>query len=108
MNKWYKLKEKEPASGMACMVAYEFLWNGKKDTHYGKAIWFSECDKIKTYDGKTEVISKSGFYVPLDHRALGIYFGMLIPDIDKVVAWQENDAPCIPQMYESWDFEVIK
>ena len=36
MNKWYKLKEKEPASGMACMVAYEFLWNGKKDTHYGR------------------------------------------------------------------------
>lgn len=29
-------------------------------------------------------------------------------EIDKVVAWQENDAPCIPKMYESWDFEVIR
>lgn len=77
----------------------------EKEKVIGQLRWIY---KIKTYDGKTEVISKSGFYVPLDHRALGIYFGMLIPDIDKVVAWQENDAPCIPQMYESWDFEVIK
>lgn len=107
MSKWYKLNEAEPTSGTICMVAYEFPWDGKIDTHYNRAIWFNEFDEIKTYDGNIVVISRSGFYVPLDHRPLGMYFGMLIPSVNKVVAWQENDAPYIPKDYESWDFEIV-
>ena len=89
------------------MVAYKFKFSGKVDTHYARAVWFNKNDFIGTYDENVQLISKSGFYVPLDHRPLGVYFGMLIPNIENVIMWQENDAPYIPKEFESWNFEIL-
>lgn len=108
MSDWYKLKDKQPKSGIICMVAYEFPFMGEIKIHYARAIWFNEGDNIKTNDDNIEIIPTSSFYVPIDHRALGLHFTMLIPNIEKVVSWQENNAPYIPKEFESWDFEILE
>ena len=108
MSKWYNLEDKTPKGRTVCMVAYEFHFKGEIDTHYARAIWFNEHDNIKTNDGSIEVISRSGFYVPIDHRPLGLHFAMLIPNIKNVLSWQENNAPYIPKEFESWKFELLE
>ena len=108
MSNWNKLEDEKPKSGTVCMVAYEFPFMGGINTHYARAIWFDEYDNVKSNDGSIEVISRSGFYVPMDYRPLGLHFAMLIPNIKKVISWQENDAPYIPKEFESWDFELLE
>lgn len=101
-TKWWTLEEKEPVSGEICMVALREEWRGQLDTSYHRAVYFRKDDEIECFDGTIFIPKESAFYVPMDPRPLGIYWGMLRPTLNKVIKWQINDAPYVPKEYERW------
>jgi len=101
-TRWWTLDEKEPLHGEICMVAVENNRRDEVDTGYYRAVYFRRGETYENYDGTVEVAKKSTFYVPMDPRPLGLYWGQLRPSNKSIIAWQINDAPYKPKEHEKW------
>lgn len=102
---WHTLEEKEPVSGEICIVMYEGRGlNKEPETNYERAVYFRKGYTVTNYDGTPTKITKSGFYVPMDPRPLGIYYGYAACNY-SFGKYQVNDAPYIPKEHEKWGDE---
>ena len=108
MSQWQDYPKKKPVNGLYCMVAYEFPWDDKIETHYSMAVWFNANTVLEMPDGEVTIIKNEGFYVPLDPRSLGLYWGMLTPNNRRIFAWQANDAPYREIEHLTWDFKICE